>query len=76
MPTQDNTPDHVKANGLNLAQRVVLQSAVLGKLYAIHKEERRELEKQMAERNQPPPPKYDPDSEGRQALLDNLKKLK
>ncbi len=37
---------------------------------------RRELEKQMAERNQPPPPKSDPDSEGRQALLDNLKKLK
>lgn len=48
MPTQDNTPDRVKANGLDLAQRVVLQSAVLGKLYAIHKEERRELEKQLA----------------------------
>lgn len=48
MPTQDNTPDHVNANGLNLAQRVVLQSAVLGKLYEMHKEEKRELEKQLA----------------------------
>lgn len=48
MPTQNNTPDHVKANGLNLAQRVVLQSAVLGKLYEMHKEEKRELEKQLA----------------------------
>ncbi|MCZ9306984.1 hypothetical protein L8V01_05755 [Corynebacterium sp. c8Ua_181] len=48
MPTQNNTPDHTKANGLNLAQRVVLQSAVLGKLYKMHKEEKRELEKQLA----------------------------
>lgn len=48
MPTQNNTPDHVKANGLDLAQRVVLQSAVLGKLYEMHKEEKRELEKQLA----------------------------
>lgn len=48
MPTQDNTPDHAKANGLNLAQRVVLQSAVLGKLYEMHKEEKRELEKRLA----------------------------
>ena len=48
MPTQNNTPDHVKANGLDLAQRVVLQSAVLGKLYEKHKEEKRELEKQLA----------------------------
>ena len=48
MPTQNNTPDHVKANGLDLAQRVVLQSAILGKLYEMHKEEKRELEKQLA----------------------------
>lgn len=46
MQPNDNTPEHANAK-YDLAQRVILQAAILGKLYEVHKAEKKQLEKEL-----------------------------
>lgn len=46
MQPNDNTPEHANAK-YDLAQRVILQASILGKLYEVHKAEKKQLEKEL-----------------------------